>query len=83
VPLTSFDSSKSVLEERAHLFCCFDLEAAEATPDETELLVVRRASFDETLDLVLSGDMVDAMSIITVLWADRLRRTGPWPPPRS
>jgi 8-oxo-dGTP pyrophosphatase MutT (NUDIX family) len=83
VPLTSFDSSKSVLEERAHLFCCFDLEDAVATPDDTELLVVRRASFDETLELVLSGEIVDAMSIIAILWADRLRRSGPWPPSTS
>jgi 8-oxo-dGTP pyrophosphatase MutT (NUDIX family) len=78
--LTGFDSSKSILEEHAHLYCCFDLEPAEATPDATELLVVRQVPFDEALALVLSGEIVDAMSVIAILWSDRLRRTGPWPP---
>jgi ADP-ribose pyrophosphatase len=81
VPLTSFDTSKSVLEEHAHLFGCFDLEPAVATPDATELLVVREAPFEDALALVLAGEIVDAMSIVAILWADRLRRLGPWPPP--
>lgn len=80
VRLTGFDSSKSILEEHAHLYACFDLEVAEATPDDTELLIVRTVPFAEALDLVLSGEIVDAMSVIAILWADRLRRTGPWPP---
>jgi 8-oxo-dGTP pyrophosphatase MutT (NUDIX family) len=80
VRLTGFDSSKSILEEHAHLFCCFDLEEATATPDETEQLIVRRSPFEEAVELVLSGEIVDAMSIIAILWADRLRRSGPWPP---
>ena len=49
-------------------------------PDATELLVVRQVPFDEALALVLSGEIVDAMSVIAILWADRLRRTGSWPP---
>lgn len=78
--LTAFSTSKSVLEETAELYLCFDLHPSEAAPDETELLVRRQLPFAEALALVLSGEIIDAMTIVAVLWADRLRRTGPWPP---
>jgi hypothetical protein len=30
--------------------------------------------FADVLEMVLSGEIVDSMTIIAVLWADRLRR---------
>jgi ADP-ribose pyrophosphatase len=79
--VTAFSTSKSVLDETANLYLCFDLRPAgsEAEPDPTELITVRPFPFDEALAMVLSGEIVDAMSIIALLWADRRRRLGPWP----
>lgn len=78
--LTAYSTSKSVLDETANLFLAFDLSPAQAEPDATELLSLRTVPFEEALALTLSGEIVDGMSIITILWADRLRRLGPWPP---
>jgi ADP-ribose pyrophosphatase len=78
--LTAYSTSKSVLDETANLFLAFDLSPAEAEPDATELLTLRTMPFEEALALTLSGEIVDGMSIISILWADRLRRLGPWPP---
>jgi ADP-ribose pyrophosphatase len=78
--LTVFSTSKSVPDESANLFLAFDLSPAQAQPDATELLTVRTMPFDEALARALSGEIVDGMSIIALLWADRLRRLGPWPP---
>ncbi|MPY96210.1 MAG: NUDIX domain-containing protein [Acidimicrobiia bacterium] len=81
VPVTAFWTSKSVVEETAHLFLALDLSPAEAEPDPTELIARRTVPFDEALDLVLRGEIVDAMTIIALLWADRLRGLGELPAP--
>lgn len=83
IPITSLATSKSVMDETGHLFLGFDLRPAPAIPDDTELLVRRAFPFEEALAMTLSGEIVDAMSIVAILWADRLRRLGPWPPPAS
>jgi ADP-ribose pyrophosphatase len=73
-PLTAFATSKSVIEETAHLFLAHELVPAAAQADHTEQLVVSTVPFTDALGMVLSGEIVDAMTIIAVLWADRLRQ---------
>lgn len=72
-PLTAFHTSKSVLDETAHLFIARDLVRAEAPPDETEFIEVRPFSFDETLRMVSEGEITDGMTVIAVLMAARRR----------
>ena len=72
--VTAFNTSKSVLDETATLFLAYDLASAYAEADPTEFLNVAPFPFDEVLDMTLSGEIVDSMTIIAVLWADRLRR---------
>lgn len=79
VPVTSLWTSKSVMDETAHLFLALDLEPAAARPDETELIERRTVPFDEAVELVVSGEIADAMTIIAILAADRLRRRGEFP----
>ncbi len=74
-PLTSYATSKSVVDETAHLFLAHDLTPAAARPDDTENLRVRTIPFTDVLDMVLSGEIIDSMTIIAVMWADRLRRS--------
>ena len=74
-PVTAYSTSKSVVDETAHLFLAHDLSAASATPDITEHIRVSTVPFSDALDMVLSGQIVDSMTIIAVLWAERLRRT--------
>jgi len=76
IHLTRYSTSKSVMDEDANLFLALDLSPAEARSDDTELLVRREFSFADALSMTLSGEIIDGMSIITILWADRLRRLG-------
>ncbi|MGD9794017.1 MAG: NUDIX domain-containing protein [Acidimicrobiia bacterium] len=71
--LSTFNTSKSIMDETAHLFVARDLERAAAVPDATEFIVVREFAFDDVLSMVRRGEIVDAMTIIAVLLAARYR----------
>ena len=72
-PLTAYATSKSVIEETAHLFLAQELTPATAQADDTEHLVASTVRFVDALEMVLSGEIIDSMTITAVLWADRLR----------
>jgi len=67
----TYHTSKSVMDETAHLFVGVDLVKAALPPDETEFIEVRPFPFAEALHMVLSGEIVDSMTIIAVLHAAR------------
>ncbi len=72
--LTAYATSKSVVDETAHLFLAHELTPATGTPDDTEMIEQHVVAFVDALAMVLSGEIVDSMTIIAILWADRLRR---------
>lgn len=72
-PLTTFHTSKSVMDETAHLFIGEGLTRVERPPDDTEFIEVRAFPFTDALRMVVQGEIVDAMTIIAVLHAARLR----------
>jgi len=71
--VSTYHTSKSVMDETAHLFLGEDLVKLKLDPDETEFIEVRPFPFDEALRMVLQGEIVDSMTIIAVLHAARLR----------
>jgi len=71
--VSTYNTSKSIMDETAHLFIGEDLVQAALPPDETEFIDVRPFPFSEALRMVLSGDIVDSMTIIAVLHAARLK----------
>lgn len=73
--LATYDTSKSVMEEVAHLYLATDLVPHEVAPDDTEFIIVRTFPFDEVLAMALDGRIVDGMTLTAVLLADRLRNT--------
>jgi len=76
IPVSTYHTSKSVMDETAHLFLAEDLVALERPPrDETEFIEVRPFPFEEVLQMVLAGEVVDGMTIIAVLLADRRRQS--------
>ncbi|HEX9820425.1 MAG TPA: NUDIX hydrolase [Methylomirabilota bacterium] len=81
VPLCTYHTSKSVMDETAHLFLAEDLRDAPRPPDETEIIDVQRFTFAGALAMVLSGEIMDSMTIIAVLHAAR-RRELPGAPGR-
>jgi ADP-ribose pyrophosphatase len=74
VKLCAFDSSKSVMEERANIYLAEGLRPAIREPDATEFIEVRAFAFDEVLRMVETSEIVDAMTVVAVLHAAARRR---------
>jgi ADP-ribose pyrophosphatase len=70
--LSTLHTSKSVVDETAHLFLGEDLFRVERSPDETEFIEVRPLPFTEVLRMVLRSEITDSMTVIAVLHAARL-----------
>ena len=71
--LCSFDSSKSILDETAHLYLATDLSLADHEPDPTEFIETATFPFEDVLAMVLRSEIVDAMTVVAVLHAARRR----------
>lgn len=71
VKLATFVSSKSVVDETAHLYLAEGLRPAAQEPDPTEFIEVRPFPFDEVLRMVERSEIVDAMTVVAVLHAAR------------
>lgn len=66
-PLVSIHTSKSVVDETAHMFVARDLEPFELPPDPTELIRRGTFLFDDVVRMVETGEIVDAMTVVAVL----------------
>ena len=75
IKLCDFHTSKSILRETAHLYVARDLRPASRPPDPTEFIERRAFSFPEVLRMVERAEIKDAMTVIAVLHAARLRAT--------
>lgn len=79
--VSTLHTSKSVVDETATLFVAGGLVDVVAEADPTERISVHRVAFDEAVAMVLDGSILDAMSVVVILLADRRRRRGepgPW-----
>jgi ADP-ribose pyrophosphatase len=72
--LCTFDTSKSVMDETAHLYLATELTRAAQDGDETEFIEVKTVPFDEALAMVDRGEIRDAMAIVAILRWARTRR---------
>ena len=76
IKLCTFDTSKSILDETAHLYMAEDLRAVERVPDDTEFIEVRAFPFDEVVRMVERSEIVDGMTVVAVLHAALRRRSN-------
>ena len=78
--LSSFWTAPGFATELMHLYLATGIAGADdddrLTPDEDERLELRHVTIDEALELVDSGVISDAKTILGILWLDRLRRAG-------
>ncbi|MDT7779944.1 MAG: hypothetical protein QOC99_2456 [Acidobacteriota bacterium] len=58
--------SNSVSDELAIWFLAKELEQGERRPEGTEKLLVRRVSLRESLEMVNSGEITDALSVLAI-----------------
>ena len=73
VHMSSYYTSKCICDETAHLYIGEDLTPAEASPDSTEILQRRIFPFAEALGMALEGEIMDSMTLISLLLAARRR----------
>jgi 8-oxo-dGTP pyrophosphatase MutT (NUDIX family) len=69
--------SNSVTSERAFLYLATGLTETVARPDPTEVLTLRTVPMPEAVDMVVSGEIVDALSVMGILLAARLGFPSP------
>lgn len=67
--LGEFFSSPGVLTEVIHLFLAQDLEPADASPEDHEVLEATWIPLRDAVDLAANGQLQDAKSLIGLLWA--------------
>jgi 8-oxo-dGTP pyrophosphatase MutT (NUDIX family) len=65
--------SNSVTDEEAIFYLARDLDAGQAAPEPTELLVTRWVPFAEALSLITRGKITDALTILALQRAALLR----------
>ena len=71
------DLSNSATTERAIIYLAQGLKEVEKDPDDTEDLVIKKISFDSLLEMVLSGEILDSLSVAAALKLDYLRKNKP------
>ncbi|MDZ5648562.1 NUDIX hydrolase [Nitrospirillum sp. BR 11828] len=74
------DMSNSISNEHARLYLAWDLAEVPVAPDETEQLTIRRLPLRAVLDMVLSGEIADAMTIAAMLRVRLMHLEGTLPP---
>ena len=70
-PLTTFQTSKSVCRETAHLFAASGLVRDPLPRDVTEDMEVAAFPGAEVMRMVERAEIMDAMTVVAVLWALR------------
>lgn len=73
-PLGVFETSKSVLEETAHVYIATGLTPVTHETDATEFIEVGLFAFEEVVRMIDRGEIFEAMTIVAVLQAARRRR---------
>jgi ADP-ribose pyrophosphatase len=73
VKLCVFHTSKSVVEEVAHIYLAEGLRPVPQEADATEFIEVRAFPFAETLRMVERSEIKDSMTVVAILHAARRR----------
>ena len=76
VPLISFYSTPGVCNERMHAFLATGLVLGESAREPGERIENSPMKLEETLQAIGDGRIVDAKSIVTLLYYDRYVREG-------
>lgn len=76
VKLTTIHTTPGFTNEEIHLYAAFDLKEGTARTDEDEFLQVERMPLSRALELARSGEMTDAKSLVTILYAARFLLAG-------
>lgn len=76
IELGRIHTSNSVCDEYGILYLATELEQAEAEPEDTEDLQIRKLPFDEAFEMVMDGRITDSLSQVAILKTKILMREG-------
>lgn len=82
-PLTQFDISNSVTDERAVCYFAWGLVQGRAAPEPSEALTIKKVSFKDLFEMVMSGEISDSLTIVMVQTAFLMALRGEAPEPIS
>ncbi|AFK05254.1 NUDIX hydrolase [Emticicia oligotrophica DSM 17448] len=71
--ISKLHTSNSVCNEVAYIFLAEDLTQSESQPEDTEQLQVKKVLLKEALEMVLSDEITDSMSVAGILKVARLK----------
>jgi ADP-ribose pyrophosphatase len=74
--ILEMDLSNSASDEQAVVYLAQELSFGQSEPESTEDLQVRKMHFSELLDMVLKGEVRDAITVATVLKVELMIRDG-------
>lgn len=77
-PLLKMHLSNSVSDELAVIFLARDLTQWEASPEETEELLVKRVPLEEAWNMVQMGTITDSISVAAIMKVKLLLAEGKW-----
>ena len=64
--------TNSISDERGYLFLATQLTQGKATPEGTEQLLTRRISLEESVKMIISGEINDALTIMGLLLVQKI-----------
>jgi 8-oxo-dGTP pyrophosphatase MutT (NUDIX family) len=65
--ISRIHTSNSVCDEYGILYLARELEQAEAEPEETEDLQIRKLPFEQAYQMVMNGEITDSLSMVAIL----------------
>jgi ADP-ribose pyrophosphatase len=72
-PLCSFYTTPGFTDERIHAFMAWDLTRGEVSHETDEFLTVESVTLSHALELIKSGELVDAKTALSILYAAGFR----------
>ena len=76
IPILEMQLSNSTTDEVSYSFIARGLSMVEAEPEETEDLHIKKMPFSELVDMVMNGEIRDALSVATILKTARMLENG-------
>jgi ADP-ribose pyrophosphatase len=74
-PLGTFYTSPGILSENMYAFAAYDLTQQKQALEEGEDIELMQVKFDDALEMIRGGDIVDGKTIATILMYDRFSRS--------
>ncbi len=76
VKLATFYTTPGFCNENFHLFLALDLKKGDVNHDDDEFMVIKRVSLERAIEMVASGEIRDAKTIIGLFLAREWLRKG-------